>query len=1317
MNGSPSIAQSTASKSYQHSKDSKEVEEWCLDTLARLLGRKPLPSEELEAQRRAEAALAPEDRRRPMIDYDSINRRLEKRRQKELQNRREAQKHIMEMSTLEYQMDALLSGTADVTDETKEPEPALSGELQKALMEGQQLDVETALKLQGAQSSSTASSSRFQQWEKSRMQAQQFQQILETAGLLTHKAYTRTRNTPFMRYLRNGVFVVDVANQDREILDLVFAAGLRIPNIQFLKIVDSDLFRRERLIQGANGSLASTTTSAGATSSSSRSVGGNTTGKVKDTPTVVNPNRLSDKEVLSALAAFIPRIVTAHARTLRYIEFIGITFSSWRPIVDALLTASSLRAFYMRRCTIPLQGLVDITQALSVLSINHVAFSECDLPPQAADWFVRLLTSQSRRRDEYRWRASLRTHGPSTCSAPAACRQAEQHQLENSTAMTLATTALSAKTPLEKQIIDRLLHQGLITLDISNNSLGDEGVASIIRTLASDEWLLAIDVSGNNCDVATLDAVVKTLYANTQLIAIKLDDPSADSSLVADAASQRVGRRSPSPAGTEGGRSSRSSDIPTGSLSKTDRLLSALDPFAPLRFTRLMALYASPGTPGFGVTLDNGHMRLAHRMARRAILSRSYWHQQDSQQGIPSRPSLDLGGVTQPPPLGKNGGRVLFPLLTLVCDDTSVLEPLMHLRNSGKLRGPLGAAVREIATITVPKPKSAGSTAQARKIRAQRLHRLQQLLTETKFDPSYIEAFWTNRRTVREARIEGLVALRRSIESRLRTYAQYIGKRKQQRILKKVGKDELDPSDEYTLDSAALGREAEAIAEELLYGELDSAAGLGAGLGARRLSSQELELTRLVYAQRMRALLEDIVAPAEVQAARKRMRQRQLLKQQANAKPVHLGGNGESKLLQSYTSGIGMLGGDDESDSEWEVNDASHTTADSSEDGPHQALFDNSEVLDEQREQAIEEDYFERLTRQLSKLTLKALGMSMPEGETATQVHLSGISDGQSIARFERIAESVNAQGATSNNPVGSATNKVESELAELTMRALTKAWEEEISEMAKSGSWSFEIESESTGPSEGGFATAGASFPVPHDEDNRDDSRELGEDLARFTLREQVLGTGRTGYELAAEAKVLRDQRREAARKFLAEQLGETSHLAEGDLITLARHVADKLHSSVLQKRTAVKLRQAAQARQMEELETLDSESKDNNVSAGYARQKHLSRERAKAREAPSKHATRSTAKLTHDEIKGSHTVPRGSVRSESRSARVVQRPKSAGAIEVQKTTQASHNTKFDPNDPVVRVLLDKVKDIAGKCPGYANLFTFWLNNMKMLP
>ena len=464
-----------------------------------------------------------------------------------------------------------------------------------------------------------------------------FLSALTDAGIAQHRLYTKIRNTVFFRYLSHHQWIADVSKLSRPMLEVLTLAALKLPGLTVFRL--STASPLDPALTGGNNNESYNNNSA----SQNKPAGNLSTSLTKGG----SPDDLSDRERSVAVCHLVPRVLGTHPLTLRHLELrsVTLTTAAWTSLAKYLKHTVNLRVFYLRRCGgLTLATLQLLLDALATLSVNHVAFSECNLGPQCVFMLSRFLEAQAQRREEYRWRASLRnSKGVLTTSSKGVLTTSSPPKGSGASGSAAQQQQKSASEQADAALTRVLSSQGLLSLDLSHNALGDAGLANLLTTLTADQWLLALDIRNNGADAAAVDAAVTLLSANTTLLSLKLDDvPGAVAGTLA---------------------------------TYTDSLLSELDPFAPLRATKILALYASPSSlstygaakPGTGAgagagvsasavsgggllhvwSSDHGQMKRMLTKSRRLIASRSYFQNKNADDYAHERDGFVVYGITE----------------------------------------------------------------------------------------------------------------------------------------------------------------------------------------------------------------------------------------------------------------------------------------------------------------------------------------------------------------------------------------------------------------------------------------------------------------------------------------------------------------------------------------------------------------------------------------------------------------------------------------------------------------------------------------------
>ena len=75
----------------------------------------------------------------------------------------------------------------------------------------------------------------------------------------------------------------------------------------------------------------------------------------------------------------LPRVFQRLTNTLEHIEFRGVTFYDWTPIVTGIQSLTVLKRLYLRGCNLKDAGLGKLCKVVRNLAINQLQVSDCDI--------------------------------------------------------------------------------------------------------------------------------------------------------------------------------------------------------------------------------------------------------------------------------------------------------------------------------------------------------------------------------------------------------------------------------------------------------------------------------------------------------------------------------------------------------------------------------------------------------------------------------------------------------------------------------------------------------------------------------------------------------------------------------------------------------------------------------------------------------------------------------------------------------------------------------------------------------------------------
>jgi len=302
------------------------------------------------------------------------------------------------------------------------------------------------------------------------------------------------KTTAFLRYLYEGMFCCDVGRLETEWFDLAMQFLDRTPNLHTLLLHDSWHLR--------HGSVGSATAAQMASRARARSqplreksttLGGGVAGAKAKTSKTGGLRFLPDeRKVITGLELSLPPFLQRNASTLVHLELCGVVLSDWSEILNLILACKNLQRLYLRLCNIGDKKFVSFGLGLREMEgLKQLALEDIGLTSQSASLICSLIKTQSESRATIHW---------------------AQHLREESTPPPSPSILLP----------HNLSAEGLISLDLRNNRLGDKGVSLIAGALARDTWIKSIDLSGNGFGEEGLREIISMLEENRTILWIQI---------------------------------------------------------------------------------------------------------------------------------------------------------------------------------------------------------------------------------------------------------------------------------------------------------------------------------------------------------------------------------------------------------------------------------------------------------------------------------------------------------------------------------------------------------------------------------------------------------------------------------------------------------------------------------------------------------------------------------------------------------------------------------------------------------------------------
>jgi hypothetical protein len=167
----------------------------------------------------------------------------------------------------------------------------------------------------------------------------------------------------------------------------------------------------------------------------------------------------------------------------------------WPELIRLIKRCTGLQRLYLRACNIGDTHFALLSPVLRnhLPSLTHLQLSCVGLTAHSASLLASLIKAQSEKRSTVHWQTYLRSASPSV--------PPPSHSI-------LLENSLGAS--------------GLISLDVSNNTLGDKGVSLLADTIGRDTWLKALDVAGNGFGEEGLRALVDMMQENKNLLWVQM---------------------------------------------------------------------------------------------------------------------------------------------------------------------------------------------------------------------------------------------------------------------------------------------------------------------------------------------------------------------------------------------------------------------------------------------------------------------------------------------------------------------------------------------------------------------------------------------------------------------------------------------------------------------------------------------------------------------------------------------------------------------------------------------------------------------------
>lgn len=299
--------------------------------------------------------------------------------------------------------------------------------------------------------------------------------------------------------------------------------------------------------------------SAGAPKKSGGSGSGSSGGVVRRFP--------DERRVLEKLEQHLPSFLSRNASTLVHLELAGLLLSDWPDLFRLLKRCTNLQRLYLRQCNIGDKNFETLSPVLraALPALNHLQLAGAGLSALSGSLLAGLIKVQAEKRNTMHWATHL--------------RQDAAHTPAPSVSMLLP---------------NNLAAQGLVSLDVSGNALGDRGVALVAQALARDSWVKGVDLSGNGVGEEGLRAIVAMMEENQSLLWIQVQgsrDLNAHPGAAAGAGADEKEKKAAFVPRVGQSPSQRALESLARTRTSSAKLLAQFDPHAAKRAKRVLLLF------------------------------------------------------------------------------------------------------------------------------------------------------------------------------------------------------------------------------------------------------------------------------------------------------------------------------------------------------------------------------------------------------------------------------------------------------------------------------------------------------------------------------------------------------------------------------------------------------------------------------------------------------------------------------------------------------------------------------------------------------
>eukprot|EP00472_Partenskyella_glossopodia_P010153 CAMPEP_0197538624 /NCGR_PEP_ID=MMETSP1318-20131121/60161_1 /TAXON_ID=552666 /ORGANISM="Partenskyella glossopodia, Strain RCC365" /LENGTH=837 /DNA_ID=CAMNT_0043097095 /DNA_START=45 /DNA_END=2558 /DNA_ORIENTATION=+ len=200
------------------------------------------------------------------------------------------------------------------------------------------------------------------------------------------------------------------------------------------------------------------------------------------------------REVANRLSSVLPDAIGFNRETLEYMLFEGLQSGNLHDIGLELSECPDLKILRLRNCNIGDARISALADCMLRCPIQQLVLSGCKLTEKSSFLICKILAQHASKRDALQWQKGLRDGFGE--NAPSAVQRMQTH--------------------------DSITKEGVVSIDLSSNPLGDEFVRSLCETLRTDKWILAVDLESTDLTLRGIKMIWEMLKDNETLLQLRL---------------------------------------------------------------------------------------------------------------------------------------------------------------------------------------------------------------------------------------------------------------------------------------------------------------------------------------------------------------------------------------------------------------------------------------------------------------------------------------------------------------------------------------------------------------------------------------------------------------------------------------------------------------------------------------------------------------------------------------------------------------------------------------------------------------------------